>query len=102
MVVNASQVDILSPAPNAFLNTPATSVVLQFPVGAKIALLVNSRTVDTDQIGRTETDSETQLRIQTWYGVTLSTGENTLEIVSTETGQVLKSQLVTVRGALSN
>ncbi len=98
VVVNASQVDFLSPAPNAFLNTPATSVVLQFPVGAKIALLVNGRTVDPSQIGRTETDTETQLRIQTWYGVTLSSGDNTLEIVSTETGQVLKNMTVTVRG----
>ncbi|MBE9064390.1 TonB-dependent receptor [cf. Phormidesmis sp. LEGE 11477] len=98
IAVNASDVAFLSPEPNAFLNTPATSVVLRFPVGAKIALLVNSRVVDPNLIGRTETDTETGQRTQTWYGVTLSAGDNQLEIVSTDTGEVLKSLLVTVRG----
>ncbi len=98
IAVDASQVEFLSPDANTFLNTPATSVVLRFPVGAKIALLVNGQPVATDLIGRTETDSETQLRTQTWYGVAFSAGENQLEVVSIETGQVLQSRTVTVKG----
>ena len=98
VAVNASQVEFLSPEPNTFLDTPATSVVLRFPVGARIALLVNGQPVASDLIGRTETDSETQLRTQTWYGVAFSPGENRLEVVSTETGQVFQSRVVTVKG----
>lgn len=96
--VEASQVEFLSPAAGAFLDIPATSVVLRFPVGANIALLANGQTVDASLIGRTETDSTTQLRTQTWYGVPLAAGENALEVISTETGDVLQRLFLTVRG----
>ncbi|MEO1392838.1 MAG: TonB-dependent receptor [Cyanobacteria bacterium J06634_5] len=96
--VNSSQVEFLSPEPGAFLDFPATSVVLQFPVGAKIALLANGQVVDSGLVGRTETDPKTQLRTQSWYGVPLASGENLLEIISTETGEVLQRLPLTVRG----
>ena len=99
---DADDVEFLSPEANAFLNNPATSVALQFPIGAKIALLVNGRVVGPEFVGRTETDTETRLRIQTWYGVTLAAGDNQLEVVSTDTGEVLKQLMVTVRGMPTN
>ena len=96
--VDSSQVEFLSPKAGAFLDIPATSVVLRFPIGANIALLSNGTTVDPSLVGRTETDPVTQLRTQTWYGVPLTAGENTLEVISTETGEVLQRLPVTVRG----
>ncbi|MEO0515945.1 MAG: TonB-dependent receptor [Cyanobacteria bacterium P01_A01_bin.116] len=96
--VDASQVEILSPEPGAFLDIPATPVVLRFPIGANIALLTNGQVVDSSLVGRTETDPETQLRTQTWYGVPLVSGENTLEVISTDDGSVLQSLFVSVRG----
>ncbi|MEO1635211.1 MAG: TonB-dependent receptor, partial [Cyanobacteria bacterium J06631_9] len=96
--VTASQVEFLSPAANAFLEIPATSVVLRFPVGANIALLANGQMVDPSLVGRTETDSETQLRTQSWYGVVLNAGDNILEVISTETGQILRSLPLMVKG----
>ncbi|MGB7084876.1 MAG: TonB-dependent receptor [Phormidesmis sp.] len=96
--VDAEQIEFLSPEPGAFLDVPATSVVLRFPVGANIALLVNGRMVDASLVGRTETNTDTQLRTQTWYGITLTAGDNLLEVISTDTGDVLQSLPLTVRG----
>jgi hypothetical protein len=96
--VGASEIAFLSPENGAFLDVPATSVVLRFPVGAAIALLANGQIVDASLVGRTETNSTTQLRTQTWYGVPLAAGENLLEVISTETGNVLQRLSLTVRG----
>ncbi|MEM9148970.1 MAG: TonB-dependent receptor [Cyanobacteria bacterium P01_F01_bin.3] len=96
--VDSSEVEFLSPEAGAFLDIPATSVVLRFPIGANIALLANSQVVDASLVGRTETDPATQLRTQTWYGVPLVSGENILEVISTETGDVLQSLPLSVRG----
>ena len=97
--VGASEVEFLAPESGAFLDIPSTPVVLRFPVGAKIALMANGQEVDTNLVGRTETDSATGLRTQTWYGVVLTEGDNLLEVVSTETGEVLQSLPLVVRGA---
>ena len=96
--VDASEVEFLSPKAGAFLDVPATSVAIRFPVGANIALLANGKVVDASLVGRTETDSVTQLRTQTWYGISLLPGQNTLEIVSTDTGEVLQNLVLSVRG----
>lgn len=96
--VNANEVEFLSPQAGAFLDIPATSVALRFPVGANIALLANGKVVDASLVGRTETDPTTQLRTQTWYGISLISGQNTLEVISTDTGEILKSLLLSVRG----
>ena len=96
--VSASQVEIITPVSGTVLNIPSTPVALKFPVGAKIALLVNGQIIGPEQVGRTETDPQTQLRVQTWYGISLNAGENTIEVVSTETGQVFASSPVVVRG----
>ena len=96
--VSAEQIEIVTPVPGTVLNIPSTPIALSFPVGARIALLINGKLVDPSQIGRTETNPETQLRIQTWYGVSLSAGENLIEVVSTETGEVFASSPIVVRG----
>ena len=98
MTVSSNQVEILTPQTGAILDIPSTSVVLRFPVGAQIVLLVNGQLVDASQVGRTETDSTTQIRTQTWYGISLTAGDNRIEVVSTETGQVLANTSVVVRG----
>ncbi len=98
VAVSSEQVEILAPQTGTVLDIPSASVVLRFPVGAQIALLVNGQLVDSNQVGRTETDPNTQIRIQTWYGISLAAGDNTFEVVSTETGQVLARTSVVVRG----
>ena len=75
---------ILAPAPNAVLDIPATSVVVQYKVGTTIELKVNDTLVDNKLIGRTETDAKTNLITQTWYGVSLAPGKN---ILTTKTSQ---------------
>ncbi|MEL7067377.1 MAG: TonB-dependent receptor [Cyanobacteria bacterium J06581_3] len=98
VAVGSSEVEFLSPEADAFLDIASTPVVLRFPIGAKIALLANGSEVDTSLVGRTETNNETGQRTQTWYGVSLLPGENVLEVVSTDTGEVLQSLPLTVRG----
>ena len=83
----APGVRILAPAPNAVLDIPATSVVLQYRTGTTIELKVNDTIVDSKLIGRTETDAKTNLITQTWYGVAFSAGKNTLT-VKTSQGEI--------------
>ncbi|HLO87463.1 MAG TPA: TonB-dependent receptor [Nostocaceae cyanobacterium] len=71
-------VKILSPTSEAVVDVPATAVILQFPVGTQVQLVVNGKLVDPSLIGRTETDASTNLITQTWYGVSLKEGENTI------------------------
>jgi Invasin, domain 3 len=95
--IPSSAVKILSPAPNAVIDIPATSVQLQFPSEAKeVKLFVNGVPVDPSLIGRTETDAKKNLVTQTWYGVSLKEGENT--ITAQVKGQTLVTVPVMVRG----
>jgi hypothetical protein len=73
-----SSVKILAPTPNTILDIPATTVVLQYRADTKIELKVNDKLVDSQLIGRTETDTKTNLITQTWYGVSLIPGKNIL------------------------
>jgi hypothetical protein len=93
------QIKILSPTPDSVADIPAATVVLQFPVNADIELRVNGELVNRDSIGRTETDSSNNLVTQTWYGVSLKEGENTITaqvLGATESASTVK---VEVRGA---
>ncbi|HLP91453.1 MAG TPA: TonB-dependent receptor [Nostocaceae cyanobacterium] len=74
----STTVKILTPTPETVADVPATTIVLQFPVDAQIQLFVNGKIVDPSLVGRTETDSATNLITQTWYGVSLEEGENTI------------------------
>jgi hypothetical protein len=90
---------ILTPIPDAILDISSTSVILQFPVGSQVELRVNGQLVERSQIGRTETDSKTNLVTQTWYGVSLKEGENTLSVGVAEIPEASVTQKVVVRGA---
>jgi hypothetical protein len=76
--LSSTQVRILSPAPNDVLNVPAATITLQFLDGQTVDLQVNGVSADPKLIGRTETNSKTKVVTQTWYGVTLSEGDNTI------------------------
>jgi hypothetical protein len=78
----ATTVKILAPTPNNVLDIPATVVVIQYRSDTTIELKVDGRLVDKNLIGRTETDSKTNLITQTWYGVPLSPGKNILTATS--------------------
>jgi hypothetical protein len=78
---------ILAPTLNTVLDIPATSVIIQYPADRLIELSVNDKLVDRTLIGRTETDSKTNLITQTWYGVSLRGGKNTIA-VKTSQGEV--------------
>ncbi|BAY34857.1 hypothetical protein NIES2107_67670 [Nostoc carneum NIES-2107] len=79
---NASPVStgakILTPTADSVLDAPATTVTVQFPAGSQIELRVNGTLVDPSLVGRTESDSTTKLVTQTWYGVSLQAGKNTI------------------------
>lgn len=100
-VSTSTGLQILTPILNTVLDTPATTIILQFPVGSEVVLRVNGETVNSELIGRTETDSTTNLVTQTWYGVGLRDGENEITAQSTFNGaeQAPVTISVIVRGA---
>ena len=71
-------IKFLMPTPNTIVDVPATTVIVQFPVGSKVELRANGVLVNPSSIGRTETDASTNLVTQTWYGVSLKEGNNTI------------------------
>ncbi|WP_313954454.1 TonB-dependent receptor [Anabaena subtropica] len=71
-------VKILTPIPDSVVDVPASTVAVQFPAGSQIELWVNGALVDASLLGRTETDADTNLVTQTWYGVPLKEGKNIL------------------------
>ncbi|MEA5567034.1 TonB-dependent receptor [Anabaena sp. UHCC 0399] len=96
-----SPIKILTPTADSVVDVPATTVTVQFPVGSQVELRVNGALVDASLLGKTETDANTNLVTQTWYGVSLKDGENTLSaqiIGSTETPVTTR---VVVRGTAS-
>ena len=80
----ATSVKILAPTPGTVLDIPATVVVLQYRVDTTVQLKVNDKLVDSNLIGRTETDSTTKLITQTWYGVSLAPGKNILTATTSQ------------------
>ncbi len=75
-VTTFTGIKILSPTPEDILNDRTTTVILQFPENQETELRVNGKLVEKSLIGRTSTDSKTNLVTQTWYGVSLQPGEN--------------------------
>ncbi|NER85024.1 MAG: hypothetical protein F6K42_37055, partial [Leptolyngbya sp. SIO1D8] len=97
-VLNASQVQILSPSVGAILDVPAATVILQYPSGIGVDLWVNGERVDPGLVGRTAVDPTTSLVTQTWYGVPLSAGGNTLVVTPTGSQDTLATVEIQVRG----
>jgi hypothetical protein len=77
--------------PSEMVDVPATSVTVEFPLGATVELLVNGVAVDSKLVGRTQTNSRTKIVTQTWYGVGLQDGENTISADITVNGVVKKT-----------
>jgi hypothetical protein len=95
---NSTLPKFLTPSPDTIADVPATTVVLQYSVGSQVELRVNGDLVDSSLVGRTETDAATSLVTQTWYGVSLKEGDNTLAakvVGSTESAAIVT---VKVRG----
>jgi hypothetical protein len=92
-------VNILTPTADMVADVPATTVILQFPVGSQIELRVNNMLVDATLIGRTETDDSNNLITQTWYGVPLKEGTNTISAHIVDVTTPPATVQVTVRGA---
>ncbi len=92
-------IKILSPTVDAVLDTPAATVVLQFKQGSDIELRANGTVISASLVGRTETNTQTHIVTQTWYGVPLKDGNNTLTAtVKTASGNETDIVLVKVRG----
>lgn len=96
------QVKIITPRLGAMLDTPAATVTVVYPEGAFLQLKVNGKVVDPQLIGRIEQDRKNQLVRQTWYGVALSEGDNTITAIAQRGDQVLSQDAVTIslRGAV--
>ena len=75
---SSSRINILSPTVGTVLDAPATTVVLQMPINTKVELLVNGKAIDASLIGRSELDETNKTITQTWYGVPLQAGDNTI------------------------
>ena len=97
--VDSSQIQILNPTTGSVVDVPAITVIISFPEGADVELQINNDSVDSDLIGRTETDPGTNIVTQTWYGVPLTEGKNILTVVRRSDSSILQSIEVEVRGA---
>lgn len=97
--VSSNQVEILNPTAGSVVDVPAITVIVRFPAVADVELQVNGSAVDNDLIGRTESNPATNLVTQTWYGVALTEGSNTITVVRPSDGSILQSAEVEVRGA---
>ncbi|MBN3911316.1 MAG: TonB-dependent receptor [Nostoc sp. NMS1] len=71
-------IKFLMPTANNIVDVPATTVIVQFPVGSQVELRANGVLVDPSLVGRTESDASTNLVTQTWVGVSLKEGNNTI------------------------
>ncbi|MGF1676734.1 MAG: hypothetical protein ACFCUV_24105 [Rivularia sp. (in: cyanobacteria)] len=97
---NSATVRILAPTLDAVIDVPATPIIIQFPVGNEVELRVNGELSDRSLIGRTETDSETDLVTQTWYGVSLQNGENIISAQVIGSQEAAVTVKVIVRGGV--
>ncbi|AOX02807.1 hypothetical protein BJP34_28215 [Moorena producens PAL-8-15-08-1] len=93
----SSYLKVLAPTSEKVLDIPATSIILQYGLGAEVELRVNGKLIDPSFIGRTETDTLTNLVTRTWYGIVLKEGENTITATIAGSDNVI-SIPVQVRG----
>ncbi|TAE55936.1 MAG: TonB-dependent receptor [Nostocales cyanobacterium] len=92
-------VKILTPKVGDIMDNPSTSVIVQFPLGSKLELRVNGQLVDTNLVGRTENNTQTNQIIQTWYGVVLNEGQNVISAQIVGSQEPATTVRVFVRGA---
>lgn len=90
------QLKLVAPRNGQVVDIPSTSIILQHPVDAEIKLMVNGEPVDDSLIGRVATDNRNNRVLKTWYGVSLSTGENVVSAQGTLNGEPLPPTQVVV------
>ncbi|MBE9028858.1 TonB-dependent receptor [filamentous cyanobacterium LEGE 11480] len=95
-----SKLKIISPTADELFDVPAVTVVIQFSQDAAVDLLINGVAADPSLVGRTETDPQTGLMTQSWYGVSLTEGENTIVLRSQSNPQDTTTVIAQVRGAV--
>ncbi len=95
----STAIKILTPTANTVIDIPATTVMLQFIAGSQVELRVNGTLVDPSLVGRTQTDATTNLVTQTWYGVSLKEGANTISTQVVGSTELPITVQVVVRGA---
>ncbi len=87
---------VASPNDSAVLDAPAGIIVMQYKQGKTVELRVNGELVNANQMGQTETNSQQHRVTQTWFGVPLKPGMNTLTATAND-GETA-SLTVQVRG----
>lgn len=95
----STAIKILSPTSDSVVDISATTVILQFPIGSQVELRVNGALVDSSLVGRTQSDSTTNLVMQTWYGVSLKEGNNAISAQVIGGKEPSVTVQVAVRGA---
>jgi hypothetical protein len=93
-----NELSIVSPIPGVVLDQPATTVTIQYPLGSKVDILVNDKAADRGLIGRTETNQTTKWVTETWYGIILNQGKNTLSLRRSGETKVTTSIEIQVSG----
>jgi hypothetical protein len=93
--LESSGLQILSPQPDQVLDVPSASITVRYPLGETLELQVNGSPVPASAIGRTETDNERNQVTQTFVGVALHDGNNTLTV---KAGGQTKTLTLQVRG----
>jgi hypothetical protein len=96
----SNNLNILEPTPQSVLDIPSTPITIQYPQGSQVELRINNVLVDSKLIGKTEANSKTKIITQTWYGVGLQEGENTItsQILVNGVVQETASTKIQVRG----
>ena len=95
--MGAQGITIVSPSSKAVVDVPAATVVLQFPLDSQVELQVNGKSVSAALVGRTEKDRTKKQTTQTWYGVPLQDGDNTIVAQILINGQVTQKASVQVQ-----
>ncbi len=95
----STAIKIMTPTSDSVVDVPATTVIVQFPLGSQVELRVNGALVDPSLVGRTESDTTSNLVTQTWYGVSLKEGENTISAQVVGGTEPPVTVQVAVRGA---
>ncbi len=93
----SQSITIVSPIPKAVIDVPATTVVLRFPLDSQVDLQVNGKSVSASLVGRTEKDKAQKQTTQTWYGIPLQDGDNTIVARLISNGQVTQTTSVQVQ-----
>ncbi|WP_066423647.1 hypothetical protein [Anabaena sp. 4-3] len=101
LVPSPPSLKILTPIPDNVVDIRATQITVQFPEGSPIELRVNGELVDSSLLGRTETDADTALVTQTWYGVPLNDGVNHISAQIIGSSEPPVTVRVVVRGTAS-